>query len=63
MSERSAHPRRGRVYWLLGGLMGIALAGCSSSTCPAGRKGDTGPCLAAPATLRNGATADDADAG
>jgi hypothetical protein len=63
MSERSSHPRSGRVYWLLRGLIGVALASCSSSTCPAGRKGDTGPCLAEPATLHNGATADDPDAG
>jgi hypothetical protein len=65
MSERSSHPRIRRVFGkLVCGLIGAALfVGCSSSTCPAGRKGDTGPCLAEPATMRNGATAEDADAG
>jgi hypothetical protein len=43
-------------------LLGVGLAGCSSATCPAGRKGDTGACFSESPSLRNAATADE-DAG
>jgi hypothetical protein len=62
MSSSTRHKLRLRRA-ILGGcaFVGMSMINCSSSTCPAGRQGETGACLA-PVSRANATTADDQDA-